>query len=252
MYTIKQMADLAGVSPRTLRHYEALGLLRPHRNRHNDYRLYSSTDVDALQRIMFFRQLDVPLKQIKEILFSPGYDDLAVLDSHLKALEQQQLQLASMIENLKITIACKKGERQMKDSEKFEGLKKQLVKDNEEQYGEELRQKYGNATIEQSNEKLMGMSSKQYEHAQALSEQINDLLRQECPKGNPGSGGAQHLCALHAQWISLYWRHYSKEAHLSLARSYVEDERFKAYYDAVIPGGADFLYAAIMVYCSPD
>ena len=71
-YTVKALSKIAGISPRTLRYYDQIGLLSPGRKEFSDYRLYGKKEVDRLQQILFYRELGVELADIKEILDSPG------------------------------------------------------------------------------------------------------------------------------------------------------------------------------------
>lgn len=82
-----------------------------------------------------------------------------------------------------------------------------------------------------------------------LSQQINDTLILAHSDGDPEGAVAQTLCALHKKWLSHYWTTYSAEAHRTLAQTYVDDPRFKAYYDAIVPGGAEFLRDALFIFC---
>ena len=137
----------------------------------------------------------------------------------------------------------------MSDDVKFEGLKQRMLENNEAQYGPEIRNQYGDEIVEASNAKLMGLTAEQYARVQELSSQINEKLKSACEQGNPSSQLAQEVCNLHKEWLGYYWTHYSKEAHLGLAQMYVDDPRFKAYYDAVGAGCAEFLRDSLAIFC---
>lgn len=249
-YTINRLAKIAGVSTRTLRYYDSLGLLSPKRIASNGYRIYGSAEVDTLQQILFYRELGVPLEEIKIILTSKGnYDRQAALESHLAALLARRGQLDLLIENVKKTIASEKGEIKMLDDEKFEGFKKKLIEENEEKYGAEIRKIYGDDTVERSNAKITGMSREEYAGLEKLTDELNKTLKAAFEQGDPAGETAQKACELHKKWISFYWDGYSKEAHAGLAEMYVADPRFKAYYDKIAPGCAEFLRDAIRIYC---
>lgn len=126
---------------------------------------------------------------------------------------------------------------------------KKLVTENEKQYGAEIREKYGEEVVEASNARLMSLSPQEYEKAQELSQQINTTLKLAFAAGDPAGPLAQHVCALHKEWLCYFWPTYSKEAHLGLAQMYVHDPRFMAYYDSVAPGCAQFLRDALAVFC---
>lgn len=136
----------------------------------------------------------------------------------------------------------------MRDKDKFEGFKKQLVEDNEARYGAEVRQRYGDAEVDASNRKLMGLSQAEYEAMQALSEKLNDTLRSALQQGDAASPLAQQAAALHREWLCFHWPEYSPEAHRNLAQMYVDDARFTAYYEAIAPGAAAFLRDAVALY----
>lgn len=135
------------------------------------------------------------------------------------------------------------------DQEKFEELKQGMLVENEAQYGIEIRDKYGDEIVDASNAKLMGLTAQQFERAQELSSQINEKLKSACEQGDPSSPIAQEVCELHKEWLGFFWSHYSKEAHLGLAQMYVDDPRFKAYYDAIDAGCAEFLRDALTIFC---
>jgi len=136
----------------------------------------------------------------------------------------------------------------MSDQEKFEGFKKRLVEENEKKYGDEVRERWGEEALEASNQKVLNMSQEDYEKVTKLAEDVNQTLAKAMETGDPASEIAQRAADLHKQWLTFYWKEYSKEAHAGLAQMYVDDERFKAYYDKVKPGAAEFLRDAILVY----
>ena len=248
-YSINKLAKLAGVSARTLRYYDEIGLLSPERISSNGYRVYGQKEVDLLQQILFYRELGVSLDEIKNIVWSKDYDGVVALEGHLSALKAKKEQITLLITNVEKTIAASKGEMTMSNKEKFEGFKQKMLDDNEKQYGKEIREKFGDAVVDASHANMMGLTAEQYEKAQNLSCQINDTLKKAFEQGDPSSELAQKVCALHKEWLGYFWNHYSKEAHLGLAQSYVDDPRFRKYYDAVAVGCAEFLRDAIKIYC---
>lgn len=248
-YRINKLAKLAGVSTRTLRYYDEIGLLSPERVISNGYRVYGQTEVDLLQQILFYRELGVSLDEIKRIVWSKDYDGIVALQGHLFALKAKKEQIERLIANVEKTIAASKGEIAMSNKEKFEGFKQKMLDENEKQYGKEIRERFGDAVIDASNAKIMGLTAEQYEKVQNLSSQINDTLKTAFEQGDPSSELSQKVCALHKEWLGYYWDRYSKEAHLGLAQCYVDDPRFRKYYDAVAVGCAEFLRDAIRIYC---
>lgn len=248
-YSINKLSKLAGVSTRTLRYYDEIGLLVPKRRTEADYRIYDEQEVDALQQILFYRALGMELLQIKALLHDRQFDKEQALEQHLSALLQKRAQLDLLIENAGKTLATLKGEQTMTDVEKFEGFKEQLIAENEEQYGAEIRQKYGDKLIDASNAHLKGMTPQQYAKAQSLSEEINALLIQAVTEGNPTGETAQKACALHEQWLRMYYLGYTREYHRYMGELYVSDERFAANYNRLAPNCAAFFCEAIQIYC---
>lgn len=253
-YTVNELALLAGVSVRTLHYYDEIGLLRPLRIAENGYRIYGPNEVDQLQQILFYRELEVPLKKIKEMLGAPDYDRKKELEAQLAALTQRKEQMEQLIGNIRRTIDMLEGEISMSDAEKFEGLKQKTVDNNEAAYGEEIRKRYGDDIVDASNAKLKAMSREQWKEAQALEESIKETLKKALASGDPAGEIAQRACDMHRRWLCMFWKEgmYSKEAHKALIEGYIADERFTAYYDKIAPGCTKFLRDAVEIYCGEE
>ncbi|OMD09325.1 MerR family transcriptional regulator [Paenibacillus odorifer] len=247
-YTVQKLAELAGISTRTLRYYDEFGILKPARINSSGYRIYGRTEVDLLQQILFYRELGLSLERIKAIMTELSFDGAKALREHHDKLLEKRQQLDLLIANVEKTLAQKEGRITMSDTEKFEGFKQKLVDDNEKKYGQEIREKYGDDTINQSNQKLKGMTEEQYAAIQQLEEEMFETLLQAMEHGDPASILAQKSADLHREWLSFYWNSYSKEAHAGVAQLYVDDERFTEYYDKRHPGLAAFLRDAVHVY----
>src|SRR5699024_7028870 len=125
-------------------------------------------EVDRLQQILFYRELGVNLQGIREIMEAPDFEEQQALIKHREQLLEKRRQLDVLIKNVEQTIGAKKGERKMTDKEKFAGFKRELIEKNEEKFGKEIREKYGDETIDASNAKLMGMSEEAYSKGQEL------------------------------------------------------------------------------------
>ncbi|MEK3738916.1 MerR family transcriptional regulator [Paenibacillus sp. FSL F4-0122] len=245
---MQKLAELAGISTRTLRYYDEFGILKPARINSSGYRIYGRTEVDLLQQILFYRELGLSLERIKAIMTELSFDGAKALREHHDKLLEKRQQLDLLIANVEKTLAQKEGRITMSDTEKFEGFKQKLVDDNEKKYGQEIREKYGDDTINQSNQKLKGMTEEQYAAIQQLEEEMFETLLQAMEHGDPASILAQKSADLHREWLSFYWNSYSKEAHAGVAQLYVDDERFTEYYDKRHPGLAAFLRDAVHVY----
>ncbi len=247
-FTIQKLAKIAGISTRTLRYYDEIGLLMPARTNSSGYRIYGQWEVDQLQQILFYRELGVGLEVIREIIMDPAFDKAKALKRHREQLLNKRKQLDSLLVNVEKTIALTEGRITMSDEEKFEGFKQQMIDDNEARYGNEVREKYGDDAVNKSNEKLKKMTSKEFEEFTQLGNEVKATLSEAFKTGDPASDMAQKTAELHKRWLTFTWDTYSKEAHAVLAQMYVDDERFRAYYDAEQPSVAEFLRDAIHIY----
>ena len=248
-YTEHELAKLSGVSSRTLRYYDEVGLLPVGKNE-SGYRIYGQDEVDRLQQILFYRELGLSLEDIRESIMDPSFDPLMALKAHREKLLDKKERLTTLIANVENTIAMKEGKTIMTDREKFEGFKERLIRENEEKYGEEARAKYGAAGVESAHRKFKNMSQEEYAAMERLSAGVNETLKAALDTGDPAGDLAQKACELHRQWLTYFWDAdaYSPEAHMALAQMYVDDPRFTAHYDAVAPGAAVFLRDAMRVY----
>lgn len=114
-YTVKQLAELSGVSVRTLHHYDAIGLLTPAYVGDNGYRYYGENELLRLQQILLHRELGFPLKEIAAILDEPGFDRLAALETHKTRLEAEAERYRRLVRTIDRTIAEIKGRRAQED-----------------------------------------------------------------------------------------------------------------------------------------
>lgn len=246
-YTIQELAHLAGISTRTLRYYDQIGLLSPVRDTVSNYRIYTEAEVDVLQQILFYKEMGLELSAIEKILKDPNFDRIDALTEHLSQLMETEQNIRLLIQNVKKTIRKEKGETDMTDKEKFIGLKNKLVQENEEKYGTEIRGKYGDKNVEESNQKMMNLTQEEYDAMKDLDLQIKEELEKAVTEGAAPDGDAGiEIAELHKKWLTFTWSSYSAEAHIGLAQMYVCDERFTAYYDENVSGCAEFLRDAIL------
>lgn len=248
-YTVKALAKLAGVTPRTLRWYDREGLLKPLRITEAGYRIYGPKQVDRLQLILFYRALGLELSAIRSMLDDPRFDRLTALQSHLAELEARRARLDELILTVRKTIAEATGGTPMTDQEKFEAFKRRVVAANEEAYGREIRAKYGDAEADRANACVLALTQEEYNQWKALGGEIHSALVAAVQAGaDPAGPEGQHIAALHRRWLSYSWEAYTPQAHAGLAELYISDPRFTAYYDWEIPGCAAFLRDAVIAY----
>jgi len=246
-YTIHELARLAGVSTRTLRWYHQIGLLRPCRVGENGYRLYSGAQVNRLQHILFYRALGVELAQIGHMLDDPDFDRMAALRGHLEALQGERARIDALIHTVRRTIQSEERNEILMDEQKFECFKRDAVRKNEEAHGQEIRQAYGDAAMDQANAHVLAMSQEVYAEWKQLGDEIRDRLAQAVRSGDRPDGpmGVQ-IAEMHKRWLSLGPTAYDPKCHAGLAEMYVSDERFRRYYDGEMDGCAQFLRDAVV------
>ncbi len=245
-YTIKELAQLAGISKRTLRFYEEKGLLNPERTGTGEYRIYKEAEVDVLWQILFFREMGFSLAQIETAIKAENFDRIKAMEQQLQNLEAEKKRISQLIVTVKKTIQKEKGELQMSDKEKFEGFKKEFIKENEEKYGKEIREKYGDGTMDKSSGKMLNLSKEEYDKMQAVAAEILESLKLAVSEGKDyKEAEGKKIANLHKEWLSFTWPTYSAAAHHGLVQMYVADERFTDYYDKEQPGCAQFLKNAV-------
>ena len=248
-YTVKALADLAGVTPRTLRWYDRIGLLKPLRTTEAGYRLYGPAQLDRLQDILFYRELGLDLASIRTILDDPAFDRQAALQSHLAELEARRARLDDLILTVQRTINDIKGGTKMTDQEKFEAFKRRTVEANETAFGQEIREKYGDEEMDRANACVLALTQEEYAQWKSLGGEIHTALVTAVKAGaDPAGPEGQRIAALHRRWLSYSWESYTPQAHVGLEELYVSDPRFTAYYDREVPGCAAFLRDAVRTY----
>jgi len=245
-YRISELAKLSGVSTRTIRYYESIGLLCPERDKRSGYRTYDEEAVARLQHILILRALDMPLKYIVESMASKRSSNESVLTEHLMALKEKVKKIELVVETVENTLVAIREGEEMKIEDRFKGLRELKILENEKKYGKEMRTKYGNDAIEASNRKMMCMTPEDESRCKALEDNIAALLIEGVNHCLPSDEMGYKLVETHKEWLKCYWQKYEAQAHRVLAMTYVEDERFKQYYETIVEGGAAFISEAIL------
>ena len=248
-YRIGELAHMAGITTRTLRFYEEVGLLAPSGRSERGYRLYCSADADRLQEILLLRRCGVAVREIGPLLSTTPAERADLLARHLGRLRDERLRLTRLIATVERTLATLEGAGSMTDIEKFEGFKRNLVDKNEKRYGAEVRERYGDDVADESNRKMLRMSKQEYADFRTLEEQIRSELERAVDAGDdPAGETGERICSMHRTWLGYTWPAYSAEAHRGLAESYVADNRFRSYYDRSVEGCAAWLRDAIVTH----
>ncbi|WP_086312463.1 hypothetical protein A5821_000154 [Enterococcus sp. 7F3_DIV0205] len=230
-YTIKKIAELSGISTRTLRYYDEIDLLKPARINSSGYRIYGTNEIDKLQQILFYRSLDMKLEDIQKLLTTPSYDPQHALQNHYKQLLEKRQQIDHLILTVEKTLRYQKGEITMTDKEKFSGFKQTKLQENEQTYGEEIRKKYGEETVESSNQKWLNLSETEFNGMETAEKEMFEALKIVMTTKDYQSQEAKTVFQKHKEWLSYTSPAYSAELHKGLGQMYVGDERFASYYN---------------------
>jgi DNA-binding transcriptional MerR regulator len=243
-YNVKQLADLAGVSVRTLHYYDQKGLLRAQRQP-NGYRSYGERELLRLQQILFFRELDFSLEEVKKIVDSPDFNVLAALEGHRRTLKLEVKRLRRLIATTDNTIRKLKGEIMMSDDEYFAGFSQAR----QNQYEQEIRERYGPALLEESKRRTRDWRKEDYRQRHRESMQIFTAIQNSMHEG-AGSPAVQAQIAKLKDWLNLFYT-CNEDTLLGLGHMYNEHpdfvKMFKTRFSESLPG---FLLKAIEIYCA--
>ena len=242
MYTVKQLSKLAGVTPRTLHHYDEIGLLKPSRVGENGYRYYGEESLLRLQQILFYRELGIPLEDIKKIMGRRDFDVIGALYSHKEALQNQVTRLNRLIHTVDNTINHLKGNIIMSEKSYFEGFSEE----EQEKYAAEAEQLYDPETVRESNRKWKTYSAAKKESILAEGNAVYVDMIAAMPKG-AASPEAQAIVGRWRKHMDYFWTP-NLDQLLALANGYNDDPRFKANFDKMHPQLAEFMREAVKVY----
>lgn len=239
---VKEVADLVGISVRTLHHYDEIGLLVPDEVTEAGYRIYSEKNLGLLQQILFFRELGFPLQSIRSIVHSPDFDRLAALEQHRVMLREKRERLDRLLKTVDKSIHHAKGEIAMTNKEKFSGFDF-----SKNPYEKEARERWGDKAVDASSAKLKKLE--QAGELESFQDEMNELYRElaNVRHGDPSSQEAQEGIE---QWFRLLNRmgSYTPEMFRGLGEMYVADERFTRNIDQFGEGLAAFMRDAMATF----
>lgn len=247
-YTIKTVARLSGVSTRTLRYYDEISLLKPATINSSGYRLYGDEEINRLQQILYYRELDFSLEEIKLILDNPNFDIKKALQIQYQQLFSRKERIENLLLNIKKTMQYYQGEIEMTASDKFSAFKVEQLTQNEQQYEDEIRSKYGTDQVNKANKKYLRLTQADMDEMKLVEKQLFEHLAVYVENPDVQGKIGQEIFKLHKLWLSFTLPEYSAEMHKDIVTMYVEDERFKMYYDEKEPGSAEALYHIIQHY----
>ncbi|MGW0364907.1 MerR family transcriptional regulator [Streptomyces sp. NPDC002990] len=242
-YSVGQVAGFAGVTVRTLHHYDEIGLLCPSGRSHAGHRRYDDADLDRLQRILFYRELGFPLDEVAVLLDDPRSDPQEHLRRQHALLSDRIARLQQMAKAVEHAMEAKKMGINLTPEEKFEVFGEFDPDD----HAEEVERRWGGTdAYAESTRRAAAYTKDDWKRILAEAEAINGRLAALMDSGaSPESAGAMDLAEEHRGWIDRNHYTCSYEMHVCLGEMYVADERFAAHYDAVRPGLAVFLRDAI-------
>lgn len=251
---INELSKISGVTTRTLRYYDEIGLLKPTRNDQSNYRVYNDKDLDTLEQILLYKELGFSLEDIISLLKNPKFNVMKAYEKHLLSLEERISHYQKLVDHVKKAMGHLERNTKMSKEEKFTALKKKMIDQNDQSYGAEVTKKWGEQIYKDSIQKVKNMTEDDFDKAKRLSDGIIENLLIAFKKKDPTSIEAITAFKMHKEWLLLYWpeNHYSKEAHLGLTEMYTQDERFKQYYDRHIDGLAVFFNESMIHYLLHD
>ena len=243
-YSVGQVAAFAGVTVRTLHHYDEIALLRPSGRSHAGHRRYDDTDLDRLQQILFYRELGFPLDEIAALLDDPDTDPVAHLRRRHEVLTERIETLRRMAEAVERAMEARKLGINLTPEEKFE-----VFGDHDpDQYADEARERWGGTdAYRQSTRRTSGYTKEDWQRIKDEQEAWGRRLAALMASGAPADGeAAMDLAEEHRGHISRHYYDCSYEIQTGLAEMYVADPRFTAHYEAIHPGMAAYLRDAIL------
>ena len=242
MFTVKQLAKLAGITPRTLHYYDEIGLLKPSQVGDNGYRYYGEESLLRLQQILLYRELDMPLDAIKEVLGRHDFDVLRALESHKAELGKRIKRMERLITTVDMTILNLKGKNQMSTQQLFEPFSEEQ----QAEYEKEAMQMYDPEIVKASNKKWQSYTAAEKQKILDEGNAVYKAMVAAIPMG-PGSPEAQAGVERWRRHMGYFWSP-NDEALLGLADLYNEDPRFKANFDKIDPRLAEFIREAVKIY----
>jgi DNA-binding transcriptional MerR regulator len=242
VHRVSQLARLAGVTVRTLHHYDAIGLLAPSGRSASGHRLYTDVDLLRLQQILIGRALGLSLEQIRRMLDDPEFDYRATLERQRAELRNRADETAAMIRAVDAALATlsQRGDPTMNPEDLFEGF-------DPEEHREEAERRWGETdSYRESARRTSGYSPEDWASIKAEETDLMRALAERMRAGEPPEHqAALELAERHRLHIDRWFYPCSHAQHAGLAQMYVADDRFRAAFDRHADGLAAYLAAAI-------
>ncbi len=241
MYTVKQVSDLAGVTPRTLHHYDQIGLLKPSQIAANGYRYYDEQALLRLQQILFYRELGLDLAKIRNILDDEGFDPVTALQSHHAVLQGEIARLQTLVNTVEATIMHLLGEVKMSKKNVFKGFSREQ----EEEYNKQAIEQWG----EDAAETIRSWNERSQEEKECILAEGGQIYQEIIGKMAQGPE-SEEVQALLARWHQHLRNFYEPTFEIlrGLGNSYNDHPDFNATFTAMDPALPAFLQQAINHY----
>lgn len=249
--TVKQLAVISGVTVRTLHHYDEIGLLAPAYVAANGYRHYGRAEMLRLQRILFHRELGVPLGEIAALLDLEGEDQVGVLLRHRDKLETERERFRVLIETIDRTVADLKGHTTMPNADLYKGFSA----DKQADYEAWLIDRYGDPMKDDIARSKKAMAQMSEAEQQAMMDQLKDIeaaLVEGMKRGiDPASDVVDGLIRRHRAWVASAWdKPCPPAAYSGLADLYLSHPDFVTRYETLAPGFAAWLTTAMKTHAA--
>ena len=241
-YTVKQLSRLAGVSVRTLHYYDEIAILKPSSRRSNGYRYYRENALLILQQILFYRELDLSLDEIRRIMEDPGFDVESALVSHKEALQERITRLEGLIQTVDDTLLHLKGKKEMTNQQLFSAFSEE----EQEKYALEAEKMYDPEIVKASNRLWKSYSSEK--KAQILEE--GSQVYRDIVAAMPLGAESAEVQACVERWrthMEYFWTP-SLNQLVGLAENYSNHPGFRANFDKIDPRLAGFMLEAVKIY----
>jgi MerR family transcriptional regulator, thiopeptide resistance regulator len=242
MFTVKQLSKMAGITRRTLHYYDKIGLLKPSQVGENSYRYYDEESLLQLQQILLYREMGMPLENIKSILGRHDFDVLSALEGHKEELRKRIAQLERLMRTVDDTILHLKGIKEMSKKQYFEGFSDEQ----QAEYEKEAMQMYDPAAVKASIKKWKSYTSAEKQRIGEEGNAVYEGFLQAMPEG-ASSSEAQAVVERWRRHMEYFWVP-NEDQLLGLAEGYNNDPRFKANFDKIDPNLAEFIREAVKVY----
>ena len=241
MRTVSEVAELAGVTVRTLHHYDEIGLLRPSGRSDANYRLYAHDDLERLQEILVWRQLGFGLQEIRELLDDPRHDRVSALRRQRALVERELERLGATAVALDAAITAAELGIEQQETTMFKDF-------DPAQYEDEARERWGDTNVyRESARRTATYGDAEWAQIQAEAEKVVVDFAALMKAGVPADGErARAVAERHRQHIARWFYPVSLPMHRNLAEMYVADPRFAAGYENVAPGLSTYVHDAVI------